>query len=150
MSTIDSPAPRKNEVTNFQRILTALRLRCPRCLKGKLFRNVFRINSHCPECNLELNSEPGFFIGSLYPNYAVTVVFVTGLYWLLAFGFQIPQRTVLWICLTAFFVFPIWFLRYARSIWLAMLYEVRLGAKPTQSVEHRESARGQENNPGEH
>jgi hypothetical protein len=35
------------------------------------------------------------------------------------FGFQVPSTPLLWGCLAFCLLFPVWFFRYARSLWLA-------------------------------
>jgi uncharacterized protein (DUF983 family) len=56
----------------------ALRLRCPGCGQGRLFRGPFRMHDGCGACGLSYRREPGFYLGSIYVNYGVTVI-VTGL-----------------------------------------------------------------------
>ncbi len=117
----------KNDMSTSQRIIAALRLRCPRCLQGRLYRDVLHLNEKCPNCGLNFNAEPGFYVGSIYPNYAATVVLVTGLYWLLAFGLGWTTGSTLWACIIFIALFPLWFHRYARSIWMTLVYEARHG-----------------------
>ncbi|MBS0204192.1 MAG: hypothetical protein JSS49_14910 [Planctomycetes bacterium] len=54
----------------WQRIATALRLRCPRCRNGQLFTGLLSMNDVCPRCELKLEPESGFYLGSAYANYA--------------------------------------------------------------------------------
>ncbi len=94
------------------------RLRCPRCGQGKLFRGWFRMHPKCDHCGLDLVREPGFYLGSIYVNYGLTAMIVTFTYvGLMLAGVGTPEQLL--ISLTAFCVlFPLWFFRYARSIWL--------------------------------
>jgi uncharacterized protein (DUF983 family) len=96
----------------------ALRLRCPVCGQGKLFRGWFRMYAQCEQCGFGFERGPGYWLGSIYVNYGLTAVLVTAAYFALFFTDAIPQQWVLWL-LTAFcFLFPLWFFRYARSIWV--------------------------------
>ena len=96
-----------------------VRLRCPRCGEGYLFRGWFTMRKQCDWCGLVYEREPGFFLGSIYINYGLTAVLVTAGYFALYFGNVLPPNTLLWT-MTAFCVlFPLWFFRYARSLWLA-------------------------------
>lgn len=61
--------------------------RCPRCGEGKMFShsvlsptNFDKMNSNCSHCGLRYEVEPGFFIGSMYVSYVITVgmMLVTG------------------------------------------------------------------------
>ena len=96
----------------------AWRLRCPRCGLGMLFRGWFTMSPQCDYCGLVYEREPGFFLGSVYVNYGLTALLTTVAYvGLLASGVASPEM-LLW-CFTAFcLLFPIWFFRYARSLWL--------------------------------
>ena len=76
------------------------------------------MHSHCPECDLKLEREPGFFLGAIYFNYGVTAILVLIVYGILRFGLQIGSRQVLGITVALAVVFPIWFFRYARGLWL--------------------------------
>jgi uncharacterized protein (DUF983 family) len=47
----------------------AIRLRCPNCGGGPLFRSWFRLRSHCPACGLPLErGEEGYQVGSYMFN----------------------------------------------------------------------------------
>jgi hypothetical protein len=76
------------------------------------------MRTHCSECALNFLQEPGFYLGSIYFNYGLTALLVTVGYFALYFGSSLSERSRL-IGLTAFCVlFPLWFFRYARSLWL--------------------------------
>lgn len=98
----------------------ALLLRCPRCGEGKLFRGYFGMHERCPHCGLKYERAPGYFLGSAYINYAITAVVITVAYVWLALGLGIGNR-VLFVPMLAFVIaFPLFFFRYARSLWLAI------------------------------
>ncbi len=94
------------------------RLRCPRCGQEPLFRNWIRMNSECGHCHLHYEREPGYFLGSIYVNYGLTAVLVTIFYFTLFFGGWTSPQASLWIVAGFAVVFPLWFFRYARSIWM--------------------------------
>ncbi len=72
----------------------------------------------CEACGLHYEREPGFFLGSIYVNYGLTALLVTIFYFVLFFtGWTSPQ-TALWIVAAFAVLFPLWFFRYARSLWL--------------------------------
>lgn len=108
----------------FRRVATALRLRCPHCHEGKLFSGLIEMHEKCPQCGLKLEPEPGFYLGSIYANYAVTVLLVTISFMVLTFGAGYSKDLVIWGCLGFTVLFPLWFFRYARSIWLSLMYLV--------------------------
>jgi uncharacterized protein (DUF983 family) len=99
-------------------LLRGVRLRCPRCGEGKLFRGWFSMYPNCSGCGLKFQREPGYFLGSIYFNYGLTAFLVTVTYFALFTTTDISPQMLLW-SLTAFCVlFPLWFFRYARSLWL--------------------------------
>ncbi|MBS0207309.1 MAG: DUF983 domain-containing protein [Planctomycetes bacterium] len=110
------------ETRSLSRFLTllgrAVRLRCPRCGVGKLFSGWLKMHERCDHCDLKFQREPGFFLGSIYFNYGLTALLVTIAYFIGFLGFDVHPQRLLW-SLTAFCVlFPLWFFRYARSLWM--------------------------------
>lgn len=105
----------------------SLRLRCPRCGRGRLFEGWFRMARGCPECGLKFDREPGYFLGSIYFNYGVTAVIVTASYVVGSFVYQVPDNVLLAVLGTFCFLFPLWFFRYARALWMGLdeLFDAR-------------------------
>jgi hypothetical protein len=84
-----------------------------------LFRGWFTMNERCPECGRLFNRAPGYLLGSIYMNYGLTAVLMMVGYFSLNFS-GLLRGTPLLATLTAFIVlFPLWFFRYARSLWIA-------------------------------
>jgi len=102
----------------FLLVIRAVRLRCPFCGRGKLFRGFFLMHEHCESCGKSFEREPGFFLGSIYVNYGVTALIVAITYPMLLFGFGLPETPLLLGAGIFVLLFPIWFFRYARSLWL--------------------------------
>lgn len=106
-------------VTRFLRLLLrACRLRCPFCGHGRLFRNWFRMHRQCAYCGASFEREPGFFLGSIYFNYGLTALIVAIVYPVSLFAGWASERVLLLSCLAFCVLFPMWFFRYARSLWL--------------------------------
>lgn len=101
-----------------QLIWRALRLRCPWCGRGKLFRNWIRMRKACSECEGDFEREPGFYLGSIYFNYGLTALIVAVAYPLLLFTQTVSSQRLMMGTLAFAVCFPIWFFRYARSLWL--------------------------------
>ncbi len=97
-----------------------LQLRCPRCGKGKLFRNFFLMHRACDACGFVYERAPGFFLGSAYLNYGFTVITLTILYISLHYGVGWSNRAVTGPLVAYFLIVPLVMFRYARSLWLAM------------------------------
>jgi len=97
-----------------------LRLRCPACGEGKLFRGRFSMNDPCQNCGRKFDREPGYLLGSVYFNYGVTAALVVVIYFSLYLSQTMSSRQLL-VTLGVFsFLFPLWFFRYARAMWIAM------------------------------
>ena len=111
------PAPDASRLTAFAR---GGLLRCPACGAGPLFRSWFRMHDACRACGASFLREQGFYLGSIYINYGVTVILTGLLYAALALGMGLPQQTALGVCLVMAVVFPLAFFRQARSLLLAM------------------------------
>lgn len=101
-------------------LVRAVRLRCPGCGEGRLFRGLFQMNESCSACGASFKREQGFYLGSIYINYGATVIGTGGLYALLVLALGWSHKAALAACLVAAVVFPIWFFRWARSLLLAL------------------------------
>jgi uncharacterized protein (DUF983 family) len=118
-------------------VKSAVYLRCPRCVDGRIFSGLFSMHTRCAVCGLVFEREPGYFIGAIYINYAVTTVLaITGYlildsYWALSLTAQI----VLWCGFVV--VFPLWFFRYSRSLWLAVDHLFGADDPPLRTVRNR-------------
>jgi uncharacterized protein (DUF983 family) len=109
----------------------AVRLLCAACGEGRLFRKWIQMHTHCRHCGFRFQREPGYWLGSIYVNYGLTALIVTAGYFALFFSELMTPNQIL-ILLTAFCVlFPLWFFRYARAIWVA----VDLYFDPAQEAE---------------
>lgn len=98
----------------------SIRLNCPRCGNGRLFRSYFTMHERCESCQLQYERGPGYYLGSTYINYAFTSVLMTISYVLLKFVFGYDNKLLL-IPLGFFIVvFPLLFFRFARALWLGM------------------------------
>jgi len=101
-------------------VARAIRLRCPRCGKGHLFRTWFLMHERCSECGLTFDRGPGYYLGSIYINYGLTAFCVVG-GWFALYLTDILSPVGRLVVLAFFCVlFPIWFFRYARGLWLAL------------------------------
>ncbi len=104
-----------NNVVN--KLLSIIRLRCPRCATGRVFASLFGMNRQCPLCGLEFEREQGYFVGAMYFGYALSIaevlpVIVAML--LLGFGAAAIYLTSgLMLLVSAPFLF-----RYSRVLWM--------------------------------
>ncbi|HYV57324.1 MAG TPA: DUF983 domain-containing protein [Candidatus Nitrosopolaris sp.] len=113
----------------------ALRLRCPRCGAASLYGGFFAMHESCAVCELRFEREPGYFVGAIYINYAVTAAAALGSVFLLDVVVGLSLRQELMIGVGLGVLVPVVFFRYARSLWLALDYLV------TRADERGERAR---------
>jgi len=96
-----------------------VRLRCPACGRGKLFRNWISMRDPCCHCGRKFNRAPGYLLGSIYINYGVTALLMVIVYFSLYFGTVMTSRELLVLLGVFILLFPMWFFRYARALWIA-------------------------------
>jgi uncharacterized protein (DUF983 family) len=102
----------------------AARLRCPRCGRAPLFRGWFTMNAVCAVCDLRFERAQGYWIGAIYVNYGVTtLIAVAGFFTLWAWT-TLSTATQLAIWVPFCVIFPLWFFRYSRAVWLAVEHGV--------------------------
>ena len=97
-----------------------VRLQCPICGKGKLFRGYFDSPVSCPSCGYFFMRESGYFLPHVAIGYGFTVLVSLGswpvLYYVL--GLRNAAAT-LSIMVAVALLFGIWFVRYSKALWLA-------------------------------
>ena len=107
--------------------------KCPRCRQGDLFisknpyqlSEVIHMNEHCPVCKQPTEIEVGFYYGTGYVSYALTVAYFVSTFVackvLIGMTFDLDDNRIFyWMgsaILTLFIIQPI-LMRLSRSIWL--------------------------------
>jgi uncharacterized protein (DUF983 family) len=99
----------------------AIRLHCPRCGSGGLFRWWVVMVPDCPTCGLHFERTEGYWLGSVAINILVTeALFVTVLVtWLVASWPGVPWNRVLAVTIAMNAVFPVAFHPFSRTLWIA-------------------------------
>lgn len=100
------------------RLGRSLRLRCPACGVGRLYRSWWTMNTSCEKCGLSFTREGGFYLGAIYFNYGLTALTVAIAYPLLVLSQTMSSRHALILCMAFTFIFPLLCFRHARSFWL--------------------------------
>lgn len=108
-----------------------LNMNCPRCRRGKLFKNyssynfkhTFDMNEECTVCKQKFNMEPGFWYGTGYVSYALAVAFsaATFITWWVLIGISINDNRVFWwfgINSVLLIALQPWLIRLSRSVYL--------------------------------
>jgi uncharacterized protein (DUF983 family) len=113
-------------------LYSVLNNKCPRCRKGNIFssRNAYKfgeftkMNDRCPECGQPTEIEVGFYYGTGYVSYALTVAFsvTTFVAWYVIIGMSLDDNRFFWWMGTnavLMVVIQPLFMRLSRSIWLS-------------------------------
>lgn len=107
-----------------------LRLKCPRCHKGKfLVKKVYDFSSftavrpNCPVCQLNYRMEPSFYTGSMYIAYALGVVLmlvIAGLNYLVSSPFSFLNT--FWSILIVLVVLSPYLNALSKIIWANLFF----------------------------
>ncbi len=106
--------------------------RCPRCREGKIFvtenaydlKNYIKMHEKCPVCAQPTEIEVGFYYGTSYVSYALTVAYsvATFIAWYVLLGFSLYDNSIIyWLIfngVTLLALQPV-FMRLSRSLWLS-------------------------------
>lgn len=113
-------------------IISSLQCKCPRCREGNMFvsRNPYNLkqtlhmHKECLVCKQPFELEVGFYYGSSYVSYAMSVALSVAslIAWWVFIGLSIyDNRFIYWLVFNAVLLLilqPV-LMRLARSIWLA-------------------------------
>lgn len=113
-------------------VFNVLACKCPRCRRGDMFtdknpyhlKRTMKMNEHCPVCNQPFDLEVGFYYGSGYVSYALSVaISVASLVaWFIFIGMGLyDNRFIYWLVFNGVLLVglqPV-LMRLARSIWIA-------------------------------
>jgi hypothetical protein len=107
--------------------------KCSRCRKGNIFRfnnaydfkNGMKMHDNCPECGQPLEPEVGFYYGTGFVSYGLSIAicifsFIT---WVALIGISLNDNRIFWwIGVNAFLLLAIQplLMRVSRTIWLAI------------------------------
>jgi len=100
-----------------KRLRAILRLRCPRCLRGKVYSGFFAMHPKCPECGLSFHPEPGYYLGAMYFSYGMAILIAWPLC-LVLFFLRVPAH---WNGLAGagqMTLVSLILVRYSRVMWL--------------------------------
>lgn len=109
-------------------------MKCPRCRKGSMFsqsnpyknlslKNIFKMPDRCAVCRQQFEVETGFWYGTGYVSYAVTVAFsvATFVAWWVLIGISVSDNRIFWWLGTNGFLLLLiqpWLMRFCRVLYL--------------------------------
>ncbi|MBL0144678.1 MAG: DUF983 domain-containing protein [Chitinophagaceae bacterium] len=118
----------------FAYIKNILSQKCPRCHRGKMFTHkwyqlkyVVAMPDKCANCGQRTEIEQGFYYGTGYVSYALTVAFTVATFiaWWVLIGLSINDNRIFWWLGTnvaLLVIFQPWFMRTSRLIWLSWFF----------------------------
>lgn len=125
-------------------ILSVLGNKCPRCRKGNLFtsRNPYQLKKitempeHCPVCGQKTELEVGFYYGTGFVSYGLSVLFsvISFILWLVTIGVSVRDNRIFWwmgINIAVTILIQPLLMRLSRSIWIAFFVKYE-GSIPTR------------------
>ncbi|MBO9631659.1 MAG: DUF983 domain-containing protein [Chitinophagaceae bacterium] len=111
--------------------LSMFAMKCPRCRRGPMFNNsnpwklkkVFDMPESCPVCGQRYEIEVGFWYGTAYVSYALTVALsvATFVAWIVLIGMSAHDNRFFWwlgINSVLLVVLQPWLMRLSRVIYL--------------------------------
>jgi len=140
---------------------SAINNKCPRCRKGDIYvtKNPYALKGNkyilmhdrCPVCGQRTDIEVGFYYGTSYVSYAITVAFsgLSFVLWWIFLGFSLHDNRLFWwlgfnsILLLA--LQPI-FMRLSRSLWLSWFVKYDKNWKTNPLVEPERIVKSQMTN----
>jgi uncharacterized protein (DUF983 family) len=127
---------------------STLGCRCPRCREGRLFQHPVTIrlrknmtmNVTCPVCGQPTEIEVGFYYGTSYVSYAITVLLSAAslVAWWLIIGLSTQdQRFFYWLGFNALFLILLqpWIMRLSRSFWISWFVSYDADWKEHQPID---------------
>lgn len=106
------------------RLVRALRLRCPLCGGGPVFVSWLRMCPSCPDCglNFDREREGGYWVGAYTINLFVTeLVFGASFLASLVATWPTPPWTALaWAGLALVVLFPVLFFPFSKTLFMAV------------------------------
>jgi uncharacterized protein (DUF983 family) len=132
-------------------ITSTLNCRCPRCREGKLFQHPVSVsfkknmmmNKECIVCGQASEIEVGFYYGTSYVSYAMTVglsLISLGI-WALTIGLSVnDNRFFMWMGTNAVLLILLqpWLMRLSRSLWISWFVKYDPDWKEHQPVDFSE------------
>ncbi len=129
------------EMTKPAALPALLRMKCPNCRRGRMFKQkgMFPLNhlldmpDRCPECGQKMELEPGFYYGTGYVSYGLSVALLAIIAVIFAFtyGFSYKDNSVFVFMGIGFGILILlqpWLMRISRVLYLWAFVKYGKGA----------------------
>lgn len=140
-----------NKIPTPNYIWSILTMKCPRCRRGPMFKNpnpfkslklshIFDMPEHCEVCNQKYDMEKGFWFGTGYVSYGLTVgiTAITFLLWLIFIGVSTTDNRIFWwlgLNTLLLVIIQPWLMRLSRVIYMRFFVKYNEHYKTTKPVE---------------
>lgn len=118
-----------------------LKMKCPNCRKGDMFCNnsifpfkdMLKMPDKCSECGQKMELEVGFYYGTGYVSYGLTLALMAASFILYAiiFGLSYKDNSIFYalgVGVTAAIVLQPWLMRLSRVLYLYMFVKYGKGS----------------------
>ena len=130
-------------------------MKCPRCRRGEMFtyasaykklslKYIFAMPDNCSECGQKYDMEPGFWYGTSYVSYALTVALsvATFVAWVVLIGVSVKDgdnRIYWWLGINAviLIVAQPWLMRISRVLYIRFFVSYDKDYKKTDPTEFK-------------
>ena len=116
-------------------------MKCPNCRKGQMFstpsifplRDLLKMRERCPVCGQKMELEVGFYYGTGYVSYGLTVALLAACfiaYWVL-FGLSYKDNSIFYalgISVSVALILQPWLMRISRVLYLYMFVKYGKGS----------------------
>lgn len=115
----------------FEKLSSILKMKCPACHQGNMFsqssifplKHLMDMPERCPVCTQKMELEPGFYFGTGYVSYALTIAVMTAVAVIFALtrGFSFKDNSVFWylgIAVSITLLLQPWMMRLSRVLFL--------------------------------
>ena len=131
-------------------LLSLLQQKCARCRTGNMFKvksayrlkDFMKMYDNCPSCNQPMELEVGFYYGTAYVSYALTVALsvTTFVAWWVLIGMSVNDNRFFWWLgsnIVLLIILQPWLMRLSRAIWLSFFvrYNANWQAANTDNAE---------------
>jgi uncharacterized protein (DUF983 family) len=143
----------ENSVPKPNGLWSILTMKCPRCRRGEMFSNkstysklslkhIFAMPDNCSVCGQKYDMEPGFWYGTSYVSYALTVALsvATFVAWVVLIGVSVKDgdnRIYWWLGINTvvlIFAQP-WLMRISRVLYIRFFVSYDKDYKKTRPKE---------------
>ncbi|HTO14162.1 MAG TPA: DUF983 domain-containing protein [Edaphocola sp.] len=117
-------------------LLSILQEKCPNCRKGRMYKNksIFPLKNmmdmpdKCEHCGQKMEIEPGFYYGTGYVSYGLTIALIVfNLAWYALFvGISFKDNSIFWflgVCSVLVILLQPYIMRYSRVLYLYLFVQ---------------------------